>query len=101
MEIDRIVLGIGAAGHVAHRAGQRAEAIKRALRPLKNFDVIDVEQLEVEIERHFAQIDAHRELALAPFTEESLELTPRRTMLPVDPGPVSTTVMPGVKAASP
>jgi hypothetical protein len=61
--------------------------------------VVDVEQLEVEIERDFAQIDAHRELALAPFTEES-RIDAAQNDLAGRPGPVSTTVMPGVKAAS-
>ena len=64
VEIDRIVLGIGTAGHVAHRTGQRAEAIEGALRPLKNFDVINVEQLEVDVERHFTKVDTHRRVGI-------------------------------------
>ncbi len=54
-ELDSI--GIRALRDVADRARQRAETVERALRAQQRFDAVDVEELEVVIDRYFAQID--------------------------------------------
>ena len=52
--------GIGPVGNIADRPGQCTEPVKRALRAEQGFDAGDIDQLEIVIERDFAQIDAQR-----------------------------------------
>ena len=53
---------IGAVGDIADSASQRAETVKRTLWSEQRFDPRNVEQLEVIVERHLAQIDAERDV---------------------------------------
>ena len=50
--------GIGPVRNVADRASQRTQAIQRALWPKQGFDPFDIDQLEIIIQRCFAQVDA-------------------------------------------
>ena len=55
-DLQRPARGVGAPRQIAHRAGQRAGSVQRALRPQQHLHPLDVVQPQVDRERNVAEV---------------------------------------------